>query len=65
MEEWFHDANEKEEVRHSRDQIANVLRMLQRLFPRPTKTNGYNIPKMHGMTEMQEYIKLFGSGINF
>jgi hypothetical protein len=65
MEEWFHDANEKEEVRHSRDQIANVLRMLQRLFPRPTKTNGYNIPKMHGMTKMQEYIKLFGSGINF
>ena len=33
MEEWFHDSNEKEEVRHSREQIANVPRMLQRLFP--------------------------------
>jgi hypothetical protein len=65
MEEWFHDSNEKEEVRHSREQISNVLRMLQKLFPRPTKTNGYKIPKMHGMTKMQEYIKLFGSGINF
>ena len=28
-------------------------------------TNGYNLPKMHGMTKMQEYMKLFGSGINF
>ena len=65
MEEWFHDSNKKEEVRHSREQIGNVLRMLQRLFPRPPKTNGYNIPKMHGMTKMQEYMKLFGSGINF
>ena len=65
MEEWFHDSNKKEEVRHSREQIGNVLRMLQRLFPRPPKTNGYKIPKMHGMTKMQEYMKLFGSGINF
>jgi hypothetical protein len=22
-------------------------------------------PKMHGITKMQEYIKLFGSGMNF
>ncbi len=27
--------------------------------------NGYNLPKMHGITKMQEYMKLFGSGINF
>jgi hypothetical protein len=27
--------------------------------------NGYNLPTMHGNTKMQEYIKLFGSGINF
>ena len=33
MEEWFHDSNEKEEVRCARDQIANVLQMLQTLFP--------------------------------
>ena len=65
MEEWFHDANNKDEVRQARDQIAKVLRMLQQLFPRPTKTNGYNIPKMHGMTKMQDYMRLFGSGINF
>jgi hypothetical protein len=52
MEEWFHDSNEKEEVRHAREQISNVLLMLQKLFPRPTKTNGYKIPKMHGMTKM-------------
>jgi hypothetical protein len=61
MEEWFHDANNKDEVRQARDQIANVLCMLQQLFPRPTKTNGYNIPKMHGMTKMQDYMILFGS----
>ena len=65
MEEWFHDANDKDEVRQARDQIAKVLRMLHQLFPRPTKTNGYNIPKMHGMTKMQDYMRLFGSGINF
>jgi hypothetical protein len=65
MEEWFHDANNKDEVRQARDQIAKVLRMLQQLFPRPTKTNEYNIPKMHGMTKMQDYTRLFGSVINF
>jgi len=65
MEEWFHDANKKEEVTIARVSIAKVLQMLQQLFPRPPKTNGYNIPKMHGMTKMQSYIKLFGSGINF
>jgi hypothetical protein len=35
------------------------------IFPRNTNTNGYNLPKMHGITKMQEYMKLFGSGINF
>jgi hypothetical protein len=34
-------------------------------FPRNTNTNGYNIPKMHGITKMQEYVMLFRSGINF
>jgi len=65
MEEWFHDSNDKNEVKQARNEIAKVLRMLQQLFPRPSKTNGYNIPKMHGITKMQDYIKLFGSGINF
>ncbi len=53
------------EGRQAKDQIAKVLRMLQQLFPRPTKTNEYIIPKMHGMMKMQDYMILFGSGINF
>jgi hypothetical protein len=65
MEAWFHDSNCKEEVRSARNNIALVLKSVQRFFPRSGKTNGYNIPKMHGMTKMQEYMKLFGSGINF
>jgi hypothetical protein len=65
MEEWFHDSNSKVEVVNARPQIAKVLQSLQQLFPRITNTNGYNLPKMHGMTKMQEYMKLFGSGINF
>ena len=65
MEEWFHDNNGKDEVRSARNNIALVLRLVQQFFPRSEKTNGYNIPKMHGMTKMQEYMKLFGSGMNF
>ena len=65
MEEWFHDANNKSEVRCAREEIAKVLRSLQQFFPRKENTNGYNLPKMHGMTKMQEYMMLFGSGINF
>jgi hypothetical protein len=34
------------------------------IFPRNTNTNGYNLPKMHGFTKMQEYMRLFGSEIN-
>ncbi len=49
MEEWFHNCNDKDEVNVSRGEISN----------------GYSIPKMHGMTKMQSNIKLFGSGINF
>jgi len=65
MEEWFHDANDKNKVRCAREEIAKVLQSLQQFFPRKDNTNGYNLPKMHGMTKMQEYMKLFGSGINF
>ncbi len=38
---------------------------MQRFFPRGDRSNGYCIPKMHGITKMQEYIKLFGNGMNF
>ena len=65
MEEWFHDANNKNEVRCAREEIAKVLRSLQQFFPRKDNTNGYKLPKMHGMAKMQEYMMLFGSGINF
>ncbi len=65
MEEWFHDSNNKVEVINTQPLIAKVLQSLQHFFPRNTNTNGYNLPKMHGITKMQEYMKLFGSGINF
>ena len=63
MEEWFHDSNDKEEVNKSRPLIAKVLKMLQYLFPR--EANGYCLPKMHGMTKFQIYIKRYGSAMNF
>jgi hypothetical protein len=34
-------------------------------FLRNKNINGYNLPKMHRITKMQEYMILFGSGINF
>ncbi len=64
MEEWLHDSNDKDKVHNSRDEIAKVLTLF--LFsPRSDCTNGYSIPKMHGMTKMQSYIKLFGREMNF
>jgi hypothetical protein len=65
MEEWLHDSNNKLEVMNTQPQIAKVLQSLQHFLPRNTKTNGYNLPKMHGITKMQEYMTLLGSGINF
>jgi hypothetical protein len=65
MEEWFHDSNNKVEVINARPLIAKVLQSLQQFFPKNTNTNGYNLPKMHGITKMQEYMKLFGSGFTF
>ena len=64
MEEWLHDSNPKEEVDRSRNLIAKVLSALQALFPRP-RGNGYNIPKMHGMTKFQFFIKRYGTAMNF
>jgi hypothetical protein len=56
MEEWFHDLNDKEEVNNARPLIGEVLKMVQSLFPREEKSNGYCIPKMHGMTKLQPYV---------
>ena len=65
MEEWFHDSNPKDEVHKSRPLIAKVLKRLQWFFPRKDNTNGYCIPKMHGMTKFQNYIIRYGSAMNF
>ncbi len=65
MEAWFHDCNEKDEVDNSRETIACVLGDLQTFFPRKDNSNGYNLPKMHGATKMQHYMKRFGSAMNF
>ncbi len=65
MKEWFHDSNDKDEVNSSRGKISKVLTSLQKFFPRLEHTNGYRLPKMHGMTKMQSYIKRFGSAMNF
>jgi hypothetical protein len=65
MEEWFYDSNNKLEVINTQPQIAKVLQSLQQFFQKNTSTNGYNLPKMHGITKMQEYMMLFGSGIKF
>ena len=64
MEEWFHDSNPKEEVDQSRPLTGKVLRLLQELFPRDGIGNGYNPPKMHGMTKFQFYMKRYGSAMN-
>lgn len=65
MEEWFHSVNKKTEVQNARYKIGKVLKKMQELFPRGEGTNGYNIPKMHGITKMQTYITLFGCGMGF
>jgi hypothetical protein len=59
MEEWFHDCNDKEEVQSSRNEITKVLKMRHRFFPRGDRSNGYCIPKMHGITKMQEISSYF------
>ena len=64
MEDWFHDSNDKDEVNQARPLIAKVLKMLQWLFPREDNTNGYCIPKMHGMAKFQSYIKRYGFVMN-
>ena len=63
MEQWFHEPNPKEQVRRARSKIGVVLKLMKELFPR-SEGQGYNIPKHHGMTKMQYYMCLFGSGIN-
>ena len=65
MEEWLHDSNDKVEVDNAKPLIGEVLQILQALFSREDKTYDYCIPKMHGMTKFQPYMKRYGSAINF
>ena len=65
MEAWFHDSIDKEEVIQARPAIASVLDNLKLYFPRQDNSNGYNIPKMHGLAKMQDYVCLYGSAMNF
>jgi len=64
MEEWMHSVNTKVKVVAAQKLIAQILRMLKKIFPRRTG-NGYNIPKFHGLAKILDYIRLFGSAINF
>ena len=64
MQEWFHTNNPKKEVRAARPFIGDVIERIKDVFPRTTG-QGWNIPKVHGLTKMQSYMLLFGSGINF
>ena len=63
MDEWFHGTNLKEEVRNTRELIAHTITSVKTQFPR--QGNGWQLPKLHGLTKMQYYMCLFGSGINF
>ena len=65
IEKCFHDSNNKVVVDNAKPLIGEVLQTLQALFPREDKTNGYCIPKMHGMTKFQPYMKRYGSAVNF
>lgn len=65
MEAWFHNEIPRSDVKYAREAISHILSLLQLYFPRQADSNGYNIPKMHGMTKMIHYVELFGSAINF
>lgn len=64
MEEWFHENNSVEEVRSARPTVAKVIELIHKCFPRE-EGQGYNIPKSHGITKLQTFVCLLGSGINF
>ena len=64
MEQWFHQNNPKQQVMNARRKIGNVPKLMKQVFPR-TNGHGCNIPKYHGMSKMQYYMRLFGSAMNF
>ncbi len=65
MEDWLHNSNPKdEEVTNARTCIAYTITFMQHVFPR-LDGQGWKIPKVHGLTKFQHYMKLFGSTSNF
>jgi len=62
---WLHDSNLKEEVNNARPLIGKVLRLVKELFPRDGSGNGWNIPKFHAATKFPDYIRRYGSAMNF
>ncbi len=62
---WFHSSVPKEEVRCAGPAVSSVLTSLQLYFPCQHESNGYCIPKMHGVAKMREYVSLYGSAMNF
>ena len=60
----MHDCNEKRKVRNTHTLVSRILRTVQKIFQR-SDGNGWIVPKMHDVTKMTEFVKLFGSGINF
>ncbi len=64
MEEWFHNSNPKEEVNNPCLSIADTISLMQHVFPR-LDGQGWKIPKVHGLTKFQHYMKIFGSARNF
>ena len=64
MEKWMHSVNTKVEVVAAQKLIAQILRMLKNIFSW-CAGNGYDISKFHGLAKILDYIRLFGSAINF
>jgi hypothetical protein len=56
MGEWFHDTRSKEEVECARVVVSEIVADVQKHFPRADDTHGYNIPKMHALAKMIDYI---------
>ena len=64
MEKWFHETNTKDEVRRARTLVGDVITMIKETFPRKSG-NGWNLPKVHGLTKFTHHMCRYGSAINF
>lgn len=63
VEAWFLSVNKKKGVHASCSFIGHVIQMLQDLFLQGGQ--GWNIPNIHGLTQLQLFIILFGSADHF